>query len=293
MPEDYETGKDPASHILGVLTDTRGIMSDLSPARATVLTPEHEAELRQAKALLEHPGYVARFTDLIGMPLESAVKRLPAAWTDKIATVTKASLSKCLDVANATMRPTATTSWPRLHSAAAALSGAAGGAFGIAGLSVELPISTVVMLRSIADIGRANGENLSSAETQLACLMVFSLGGNTPEDDASESGYYAARIGLAKAMSEATVYLSKHGVAREGAPALVRLIGQIAAKFNVHVSQKAAAMMVPVLGAAGGALVNTLFINHFQDMARGHFTVRRLERLYGEELVSQAYRMLR
>ena len=256
------------------------------------MTQEHEAELLQAKRLLEHPGYVAKFTDLIGMPLESAVKRLPASWNDKIASVTRASLDKCLRVANATMRATAGSARPRLHTAAAALSGAAGGAFGLAGLSVELPISTVVMLRSIADIGRANGEDLSTPETQLACLMVFSLGGNTAADDASESGYYAARIALAKAMSEATLYLSKQSVAHEGAPALVRLIGQIAARFNVHVSQKAAAMMVPLLGAAGGALINTLFINHFQDMARGHFTVRRLERLYGPELVSAAYRSL-
>lgn len=271
---------------------TPGGRHNVTLHKPTALSPEHRAELVQAKRLLEHPGYMAKFTDLIGMPIESAVKRLPASWTGKIATVTQASLSKCLKVANSTLRPTATASFPKLHSAAAALSGAAGGAFGIAGLTVELPISTVVMLRSIADIGRANGEDLSNAETQLACLMVFSLGGNTPADAASESGYYAARIALAKAMSEATVYLSKHGMALEGAPALVRLIAQIATRFNVHVSQKAAAMMVPVLGAAGGAMVNTLFINHFQDMARGHFTVRRLERTYGPELVGAVYREL-
>ncbi len=81
-------------------------------------------------------------------------------------------------------------------------------------------------------------------------------------------------------------------MAKGSAPAIVRLIAMIAARFNVQVSQKAAAMMVPVVGAAGGALVNTLFINHFQDMARGHFTVRRLERRYGADAVQQAYRSL-
>ncbi len=256
------------------------------------LSAAHLDQLRVARQLLEHPGYVARFTDLIGMPLASAVKRLPAAWSGKIASITKASLSKCMSAANATLRPTATTSYPRLHSAAVALSGAAGGAFGIAGLSVELPVSTVLMLRSIADIGRANGEDLSSNESQLACLMVFALGGNTAADDGSDSGYYAARVALAQAMSEAGIYLATHGAAREGAPALVRLIAQIGARFNVHVTQKAAAMLVPVLGAAGGALINTLFINHFQDMARGHFTVRRLERVYGANVVAKAYRAL-
>ena len=44
-----------------------------------------------------------------------------------------------------------------------------------------------------------------------------------------------------------------------------------------------------VVGAAGGALINTLFIDHFQDMARGHFVVRRLERVYGTDAVRAAY----
>ena len=30
-------------------------------------------------------------------------------------------------------------------------------------------------------------------------------------------------------------------------------------------------------------------MQHFQDMARGHFTVRRLERIYGTEAVRRAY----
>lgn len=257
------------------------------------LTDQHRAELAQAKLLLEHPGFVSRVTDMIGMPLESAMRALPDAWKSKISEVTTKSLSRAMDIANASLKGGGgTIASPGLHRAAVAFTGAAGGVFGIAGLAVELPVSTVVMLRSIADIGRAAGEQLDQPESQLACLMVFSLGGNSKTDDASESGYYAARIALAKAMSEATVYLSKHSIAKESAPAVIRLITQIAARFNVQVSQKAAAMMVPVVGAAGGALVNTLFINHFQDMARGHFTVRRLERLYSPDLVREAYRSL-
>jgi hypothetical protein len=50
-----------------------------------------------------------------------------------------------------------------------------------------------------------------------------------------------------------------------------------------------AAQSVPVIGAAGGAAINLLFIDHFQDMARGHFTVRRLERTYGAELIRAEY----
>ena len=63
----------------------------------------------------------------------------------------------------------------------------------------------------------------------------------------------------------------------------------IAARFGIVVSEKTAAQLVPVIGAAGGALINTVFIAHYQDMARGHFIVRRLEKIHGAEPVRIAY----
>jgi hypothetical protein len=35
-----------------------------------------------------------------------------------------------------------------------------------------------------------------------------------------------------------------------------------------------------------------MFMNHFQDVSRGHFIVRRLERHYGIEAVRTAWQML-
>ena len=46
---------------------------------------------------------------------------------------------------------------------------------------------------------------------------------------------------------------------------------------------------MPLIGALGGAAVNYAFIDHFQEIARGHFTVRRLERRYGKDAVRTAY----
>ena len=70
---------------------------------------------------------------------------------------------------------------------------------------------------------------------------------------------------------------------------LVRLVAQIASRFGVVVTQKLAAQAVPVIGAFGGAAVNYAFIDHFQEIARAHFTVRRLERRYGKDVVRMAY----
>jgi hypothetical protein len=66
-------------------------------------------------------------------------------------------------------------------------------------------------------------------------------------------------------------------------------LNQIAARFGVAVTHKAMAQAVPLLGAAGGAAINYAFIHHFQSLATGHFTMRRLERKYGEELVRTHY----
>ncbi|WP_163360772.1 EcsC family protein, partial [Klebsiella aerogenes] len=63
------------------------------------------------------------------------------------------------------------------HKAMAAASGAIGGAFGIATLAVELPVSTTLMLRAIAEIAREEGEDIDTPEGALACVQVFALGG--------------------------------------------------------------------------------------------------------------------
>jgi hypothetical protein len=146
------------------------------------------------------------------------------------------------------------------------------------------------MLRSIADIARSEDEKFHNIESKITCIEVFALGGPRIKDDASESGYFAVRAALAQSISKASEYITNRGLSEKGAPALVRLILQIAERFSIQVSEKAAAQAVPAIGAAGRAIINTLFIAHFQDMARGHFIVRRLERKYGKEIVEETYK---
>jgi hypothetical protein len=107
--------------------------------------------------------------------------------------------------------------------------------------------------------------------------------------DATESGYFAVRGLLAKSVAEAARFIAERGGMAEGAPMLARLIAQIASRFGVVVTQKLAAQAVPVIGALGGAAVNYAFINHFQDVARAHFVVCRLERHCGKDTVRAAY----
>ena len=93
-------------------------------------------------------------------------------------------------------------------------------------------------------------------------------------------------------MTEAAKYVAERSVVEDSAPVIVRLLAQIASRFNTVVGEKIMAQGVPLIGAVGGAAINLLFINHFQDMARGHFIVRRLERSYGEDEVRRRYGQL-
>ncbi|MEK6626888.1 MAG: EcsC family protein [Bdellovibrionota bacterium] len=250
-------------------------------------------ELEVAVMLLENPGIAAKITDVIGTPIEKGYELLPRGWQSVIHTATEASLNKALNLAISTMSESENKAAQNgLHKFAVGLSGALGGFFGLPALAVELPASTTIMLRSIMDIARSGGEKISDAETKIACMEVFAFGGKTKSDDAAESGYFATRALLAKSVSEATTYLARKGLAGEGAPALVRLTVKIAQRFGLAISQKAAAQAIPIIGAAGGSIINLLFINHFQDMARGHFTVRKLERKYGPEVIREKYHML-
>src|SRR3954469_3524770 len=248
------------------------------------------AELKRAKQILENPGLAAKITSALGTPIEKGFALLPGKWTEAVHKASEAALMKALAVAVKSLgdQPELSSS-DRMHKVAAAASGAVGGAFGLLALAIELPISTTIMLRSIAEIAKSEGEDPQTIDTKLACLTVFALGGRTKDDDATESGYFAVRAGLATAVSEAARFLAEKGLSKGGAPAVVRLISALGARFGVVVSEKAAAQAVPIIGAAGGALINTIFIDHFQDMARGHFIVRRLERVYGEEVVKRAY----
>jgi hypothetical protein len=246
--------------------------------------------LRDAKRKLEHPGLTAKITALVGRPLETGFKMLPAKWHKTIGTATQNALLKALQYSLMTMRGSEPRrSRDKLHKALVVASGAAGGALGLAALPVELPLSTCVILRSIADIARSEEHDLSQIEVKLACLEVFALGGRPSKDDASESAYWLVRGALSKYITEAANHLAGKGLTDRSAPALLRLVAQIASRFGVMVSEQAAAIAIPIVGAATGGAINYLFMAHFQDMARGHFVVKRLEKKYGLDLVRKTY----
>lgn len=255
--------------------------------------------LRDAYRQLENPSLAIRISSALGMPVEAVTreigKRAPAAVVEAVSKSSQKALEFVLQSSMRSVKDeTQATASPRLHTAAAMTTGAVAGFFGIETLIVELPVTTGIMFRSIADIARAEGESPQDPETLINCMQVFALGSRTSDkDDAAETSYYGVRVALSKAVADALQYVAAHGMGSASAPALVRLISSLASRFGVVVTQKAMAQTIPIIGAIGGGLVNTVFISHFQDMARGHFAIRRLERQYGTEVVQNAYLELR
>ncbi len=252
------------------------------------LTTNDLIVLHQAADVLENPSFSSRVTKTVGGAVEKTIAILPAQVSLSLNDITRTALEKSLEGAIFTLNSSKSSiPYSKTHKFFAGLSGAIGGAFGLTAITIELPISTTIMLRSIADIARFYGENLSHGNTKMACLEVFALSDTTRHG--SETGYYAIRSILAKGLADASAQLGTPILSKESAPLVSKALNQIAARFSLPVSEKIAAQSIPVLGAVGGATINLLFIGYFQDLAHAHFALRRLERNYTPELVKLNY----
>lgn len=150
-----------------------------------------------------------------------------------------------------------------IHRLATTASGVASGFVGLPGAIVDIPFTTTTILRSIAEVARDSGEDLSSEDTRRACLEVLAFGGPGESGDEMETGYWAARLGV----SHLTINL---------------LIRSAAGQFGLILSEKLLAQMVPVAGAVTGGLLNYSFTDYYQSMAKVHFCLRALERRTGD-----------
>ncbi len=266
-------------------------------ALTTILSKEDMLALKTSKKKMEEIGWAMKGLNRLGGVLEIGIDKLPKKqqkWLQQLAhkvlyNVVKVNL-KTMSKGKMNLAPS-----NRTYKALVTSSGILGGAFGATAFGVDLTLTTKFMLRSIMDIARSEGEDLNSYDTQLACLQVLALGGKSTHDDNLDTGYYATRVALSSAVKNATTYATKHGmgaVLQGSNNTIIKFIAAVASRFSIQVSEKFVAQAIPVIGAAGGGSINLAFINHFQNMAKAHFTIRRLERKYGEELVRTSYESL-
>jgi hypothetical protein len=257
------------------------------------MTFEDKEELKYAKYLLENDGLANKMTKYLNKPIEKGLELLPKDIMDKVQMYTNTALQKALSFAISSIS-NKEISKPnnKSHKLAVTITGGIGGFFGISSALVELPVSTTLMLRSIAEIAASYGEDLDDIYSRLACLEVLALGSTGARSSNPDVSYFGLRVLLAREISEAAKYIAQKGIIEEGAPILIKLINSISTRFGVSVSQKLAGQALPIIGSISGAAINNIFIDHFQKTAKAHFTIRRLERKYGNELIQQTYQLV-
>ena len=254
----------------------------------------HLTMLANAAQQLESSNLATTISHTIGMPIEKAMSALPGHWASIVSKITRTALEKAMDAALYSLDKKQTTPKNKIHKLLASASGAIGGTFGITALAIELPISATIMLRSITDVARSYDEDLDDLDCKMACLTVFALSGadNSKKKEAADTSYYAVRSFLTKALGDTTSHVAVHGLSKESAPVLVKFINAVSVRFSIPISEKLVAQSIPIVGAIGGASVNWLFIEHYQKMAKAHFSIRFLERKYGAKKVEELYKKL-
>ena len=276
--------------------------TDISIARKTLKKKELK-RLKSAKKTIENVSILMKGINSVGSGIESGIKILPQKqqqWLSKNITniffkILKSNI-KTID-SNKKFKLSSDATFKLL----VGLSGVGSGFFGsfnILGSSIfvsELYFSTRMMMRSILEIARSEGEDIYDINTQLACVQVFALGGNSTADNSIDSAYYATREAMASALQKANDYIAENGVKGlekvkmgNSNPVLL-MIGLIATRLTIQISEKFLSRAVPVIGAASGGALNYFYIEHYQKIARAHFKIRGLERDYGQDTVQAAY----
>lgn len=235
-------------------------LDDAARARIAALAQrQHRAGSVLLKVIMAAGG---RFEDVLGALPEKTRKPLLEAVQD--------ALTRSYHVAEKSR--TSVLSSDRAHRALATLSGALGGAGGLATAVVELPVATTLIFRAVQSVAETHGEDPRTPETRMECLRVFGSGGPGAGDDGIDTSFVGARLTLT-------------------GPALNSLIAAVAPRFAAVLGQKLAAQAVPVLGAAAGAGTNYAFVDYYVEMAHVHFGLRAACRSHDAAEVRAAFHM--
>ena len=213
-------------------------------------------------------GPFVKLVNRLGGGLEGQMSRLPASVRAELERAVSQALQKAHGLA--AMGRRAPDLGPRGATYAAMASGAIGGAAGLAGSLVELPVTITVMLHAIRSEAVAAGYDPEDPKIRLACIEVFSAGSPLRGDDGVNTAFLSARL----AMTGGT---------------LQKVLAVVVPRLAMVFGQKLAAQAVPVMGALTGAALNAAFLTYYREIARIRFRLLRLSEVHGAEQVLTAF----
>jgi hypothetical protein len=232
-----------------------------TPLLPALLAPDPGGEIaRLAQRQRRAQGPLMRIINKFGGTVEDQMARLPQSVRTQIERVTAQALQRAVNVAG--HGRAAPDFGPRGAPALAALTGAVGGAGGIATSLAELPITVTVILHAILRAAEAEGFDTTLPEVRAEALRVLTLGGPLDDDDGINTSFLGARMTLT-------------------GPALHALLARVVPGFAAVLTQKLAAQTVPIFGAVTGAALNATFLTHYRELAHIRFGLLRLTALHG------------
>jgi hypothetical protein len=216
-------------------------------------------------------GPVISLVNRMGGGLEKQLAQLPVALRARVGQVTETALVQAWTLADRSAKHIPDPG-RRGTLAAAMVTGAAGGAGGIATSLAELPVTVTMILHAIRAEAVAAGHDPSDAAIRAECLRVFAAGSPLAEDDGIDAAFLSARLTMT-------------------GPALQALIASVAPKLATALTQKLAAQAVPILGAVSGAALNAAYLSYYREIASIRFALLRLGFVHGETSVLEAFRI--
>jgi hypothetical protein len=234
-----------------------------------IAAPDRSLEIRAlARRYARANGPVMTIVNRLGGAVEARMAALPQGVRAQIAVAVERALLAAHGLAGTGER------LPDIGRggsvAAAMLSGAVGGAGGIATSVAELPVTITVILHAIRRAAREAGFDPDDPAIRAECLRVFTAGSPLTEDDGVNTSFLSARLTVT-------------------GPAIAQVIQSVAPKLAAAMGQKLATQAVPVLGALSGAALNAAYLSYYREMAEIRFALLALAQQHGAEVILTAF----
>lgn len=222
-----------------------------------IADPSVHAEIdRLARAYRSAGGLGMELLSAVGGSAEGALRRLPGFIRGRLDRIAYTGLERAITAA-ARSRGVVRDRSDWVNRLASTASGAIGGAGGLPGAMIELPLTITMLMRAIMAIAAEHGFDPDDEAVRMEALRVFAAAGPLAEDDGTDLGLLAAKMSITGQ--------TLNGLLAKVAPRLAGVLGQ-----------KLAAQATPVLGAMAGASINYTFARYYQQIARVHFGLLRL-----------------
>lgn len=223
------------------------------PERAGISEKEILDRLADRYELAVSPGI--SFLNKVGARADSLTDQLPENVKEGLFIATEKALGVAVRAADLSHKVLPKED-ARLTRVVAAAMGAAGGVGGIGTALAELPLTTTLFLRTIQSVAQEEGFDPGAESVRFDSVRIFASNGPLVSEE-TDLAFMATRMAI-------------------GGPTLQALATQVAPKLAIVFGKKIAAQALPVMGAAAGASINTIYANYYRETAHVHFGLRRL-----------------